>query len=423
MQNDLNKQSWMLIIAAVLGVGVSLLAVALIPLAVFLKPLNAAFGWGRAEISLAITVMGLAMAIAMPIAGWIIDRYGIVRPAIVSILGIAAGLLFMPTAITQFGLMGLYATAGWIGAVGTASSAVIYVKVLSAVFDKSRGLALGFAMAGMPLGMAVAPLIAVTLLQAYGWQAGFYGLAALPVVIGIPTVLYVGAHAPAMTTAAMAAAGGKPSSRDTSEEYRIGDAMKTRSFATMFLVFLVAAVALHGIQIHLPALLSDRGVPQHLSVAALSVMFVVALIARVVCGFLFDRFFAPWVGALCFLVSAIGVAMLILPGAPSVQVILAIVLFAVGTGAETDLLAFLVSRYYGNRAFAQIYGWLFAAFMIGSAIGPYLVGLAFDQARDYTTALAWSSAGLLLSTVLLASLPRFAKRGATAAAPATAPAE
>lgn len=203
----------------------------------------------------------------------------------------------------------------------------------------------------------------------------------------------------------------------------MSDAMKTRSFATMFLVFLVAALALHGIQIHLPALLSDRGVPQHLSVAALSVMFVVALIARVVCGFLFDRFFAPWIGALCFLVSAIGVAILILPGAPAAQVILAIVLFAVGTGAETDLLAFLVSRYYGNRAFAQIYGWLFAAFMVGSAIGPYLVGLAFDQARDYTTALAWSSAGLLLSTLLLASLPRFAKREASATAPATAPAE
>lgn len=410
MQSDLNRQNWTLIIAAVLGVGVSLLAVALIPLAVFLKPLNAAFGWGRAEISLAITVMGLAMAIAMPIAGWIIDRYGIVRPAVVSILAVAAGLSFMPTAIMNYGLAGLYVTAAWIGAVGTASSAVIYVKVLSARFDKSRGLALGFAMAGMPLGMAVAPLLAVTLLQAHGWQAGFYGLAVLPVVIGIPMALFVGRHAPTSS---------KVASDRANNDFSMADAIKTRSFITMFVVFLIAAVALHGIQIHLPALLSDRGVPQQLSVAALSVMFVVALIARIVCGFMFDRFFAPWVGALCFLVSAIGVAMLIMPAAPPVQVIAAIVLFAVGTGAETDLLAFLVSRYFGTRAFAQIYGWLFAAFMIGSAIGPYLVGLAFDQARDYTTALAWSSAGLLLSTVLLASLPRFVKPeaiGITAAA-------
>ena len=40
-------------------------------------------------------------------------------------------------------------------------------------------------MSGMPLGGAVAPLIASYLIERYGWAAGFYGLSALPAVVAI----------------------------------------------------------------------------------------------------------------------------------------------------------------------------------------------------------------------------------------------
>ncbi len=414
MQGDLRRGDWGLVASAVLGVAVSLIAVALIPLSVFLKPLNAAFGWGRGEISFAITVMALSMAGAMPIAGALIDRFGVVRPAICSILAYGAGLAALPMLIDHFGIAGLYAGACWIGVTGSASSSVIYVKVLSAAFDRSRGLVLGFAMSGMPLGAAMAPMIAVTLIENGGWAAGFHGLALLPVVIGIPMVLMVGRRARPSRE-------GAPSVERGAVGETIGQAVATRSFGTMLVVFLLAAVALHGIQIHLPSLLSDRGLSPQMSVATMSGMFAVSLASRIVCGYLFDRYFAPWVGAICFALSAAGAAMLMFADDGALQIAVAVTFLAIGTGAETDLLALLVSRYYGARAFAQIYGWIFAAFMIGSAIGPYLVGEAFDLTGNYRAALGWSAMGLLLSTILLATLPRFA-RGAEKAARAAAPA-
>jgi MFS family permease len=87
--------------------------------------------------------------------------------------------------------------------------------------------------------------------------------------------------------------------------------------------------------------------------------------------------------------------------------IIAVALLGVGAGAEADLLGFLVSRYYGMRAFGQIYGWVFAAFLVGSAIGPYLLGAAFDILGSYGLALYLCAAALIVVIALLLLLPRF----------------
>jgi MFS family permease len=188
-----------------------------------------------------------------------------------------------------------------------------------------------------------------------------------------------------------------------------GQAVRGRTFAILFAVFLIAATSLHGIQIHLPALLSDRGIEATMSVAALSLMFIFSVLTRLVAGYLFDRYFAPIVGAACFVAAALGAVALALGDPTATIVILSAILLGVGAGAESDLLALLVSRYFGMRAFGRIYGFLFGAFMAGSAIGPFILGAAFDALGDYETALFWCAGGLVLVAALLAWLPRYPK--------------
>jgi len=45
-----------------------------------------------------------------------------------------------------------------------------------------------------------------------------------------------------------------------------------------------------------------------------------------------------------------------------------------GLGAEADMLALLSSRYTGQRAFGQLYGYFFMAFALGGACGRFLDG-------------------------------------------------
>lgn len=405
-------RDWGVLLRSVIGVAVSVVPVALISLGAFVKPLNTAFGWDRGEISLAITVMALSMAAAMPVAGALIDRFGIYKPTLLSLVAYAIGLLAIPTAAKFFGISGLLVCAAWIGATGSASSSISYVKMLSARFDRSRGLALGIAMSGMSLGAAVAPFFAVSFIVKFGWEAGFHGLALLPVLVGMPIAWSLrGPMAQSRGAGASLTAG---AGQTAGAGMTLRDVLRSRIFLSLFALFLLAAAALHGIQLHLPALLSDLGMTPKLSVAAVSAMFVISLIMRIVAGYLFDRMFAPWVGAVCFLGSAIGAALLIAVAGAPLGAGVAIALFAIGTGAESDLLALLVSRYFGPQAFARIYGGVFAAFMIGSAFGPFLVGSSFDAVGNYGVALACSAFGLLIAAALLATLPRFSNNGADA---------
>jgi MFS family permease len=75
-----------------------------------------------------------------------------------------------------------------------------------------------------------------------------------------------------------------------------------------------------------------------------------------------------------------------------------------GFGAETDAVPYLISRYFGLKAFGEIYGYAFATVPLGGAIGPLLVGLAFDKTGGYTLPLVVCSAAFVAAALLMTRL-------------------
>jgi MFS family permease len=152
----------------------------------------------------------------------------------------------------------------------------------------------------------------------------------------------------------------------------------------------------------------DRGLTPEAAVGVFSLLFVVTAVTRIIAGFLFDRFFAPLVGFVLFVLGGIGIAMLLPSWAP-IYYLIAAALMGIATGAETDLLAYLTSRYFGMRAFGQLYGGLFLAFMLGSAIGPALLGFGYDAFGNYDATLYGLIASTAVASLLLLTLPRYPK--------------
>lgn len=413
---EIDRNGWILIAASTVGVSVCIIPVAILSFGVFMKPLGDAFGFGRGDLSLMLTLLSLAMAAALPLSGRLIDAFGIKMPLGISFMLFAASIGAIPFTLDTFGLPGLYALSVIIGVVGAPSSTVAYVKVLSGWFDKTRGLAMGFAMSGIALGGAITPIYASTLIEAFGWRGGFYGLALLPLVIGlvVTAILHEAPH--------VAARGDRTAVPGLTQ----AQALKTRVFWMLMLLFLVAATAIHGVQIHLAPLLSDLGLTPENAALGVSFMFGISVVMRLVAGYLFDRVFAPYIGALCFLSAAIGSGMLISSAGPA-GLLFAVALLGVGAGAESDLMGYLVSRYFGLKAYGAIFGWTSGALMVGSALGPALLGFSHDATGSYAASLIWCTAGLVLTAFLLAILPRYPdfKSPATHATrtPAAVPAE
>jgi MFS family permease len=117
---------------------------------------------------------------------------------------------------------------------------------------------------------------------------------------------------------------------------------------------------------------------------------------------LLDHLFAPHVAAVFFAGAALGIGLLWLGTTP--VAFAGAFLVGLGLGAEVDLIAYLISRYFALRDFGKVYSSAFAAFALAGALGPLLMGANFDRTGSYRSALVTFLAATLVAAVLMTRL-------------------
>jgi MFS family permease len=391
------QNRWLVVLGAVVGLIVGNGPIMQFTFGVFLKPITQDFGWDRSTVSLAL-VAGLGMTAAcVPFAGRLIDRYGIrkvVLPAIAlfSLLLIAVSRL--ATTPTMF--IVLYAL---MGAAAAGQTPLPYAKAISARFDDRRGLALGLAMAGVGIGAGLIPQLAQYLVTTQGWRGAYFGLGIVTFLLAFPAVLFLVRM---------------PSEGKTAQAVPLrlegltgGEALRSKAFWILAAAFFAVAAATNGSIAHLVPLLTDQGISPQVAVSALGVAGLALIAGRLAAGALLDRVFAPYVAAVFFVLPLIGLVLLYVAPNRIVGPVAAVSI-GMGLGAEVDLIAFLLTRYLGQKAFGEIYGYLFAIFLLGSGAGPLLMGFLFDKSGSYGIGLIAFMAILALSAALILRLGKYA---------------
>ena len=132
-------------------------------------------------------------------------------------------------------------------------------------------------------------------------------------------------------------------------------------------------------------LLTDHGISPAAAAATMGLFGLATMTGRLLAGYLVDRIFAPYV--------ADGVLpradRRLCSSAPARRAMLpafGVILMGLGLGTEIDLIAFLVSRYFGQRSFGRLYGCFFMVFGMGTAMGRYVGGRIYDMAGSYNPA-------------------------------------
>jgi MFS family permease len=390
---------WWVVVGAVTGLFVCNGPVLGFTFGVFLKPIMADTGWSRGSVSFALSVGGVFSAVAVPILGHMMDRWSIRRVALpglviyavcLGLVGVAPRLFWVFTVI--------YALAETTSAIQTPLG---YAKAISAWFDRRRGLALGVAMAGVGLGGSLIPQVANLLVTRIGWRGAYASLALLTLVIAFPAVaLWIREPQPGEgERGATAAVAGLPG-LDSRE------AIGLARFWVLAAVFFLVAVAINGAVAHVIPLLTDHGVSRAAATAIFGLFGLATLAGRLLAGYLVDRIFAPYVASVFFLAPIAGFVLLASAAGPLPA--LGVVLFGLGLGTEIDLMAFLVSRYFGQRAFGELYGYFFMVFGLGSAVGRFIGGYVYDLTGSYNAALTGAGAALVLAVILVNRLGAYA---------------
>jgi OFA family oxalate/formate antiporter-like MFS transporter len=135
----------------------------------FVAPIDAKFGWGRAAIQVAFSIFVLTETWLVPIEGWFVDRYG---PRIVVVIGgVLCGISWMMNSVID-SLFLLYVSAA-IGGIG--AGAVYGTCVGNALkwFPDRRGLAAGLTAAGFGAGSALTIIPISNMIKASGFEATF----------------------------------------------------------------------------------------------------------------------------------------------------------------------------------------------------------------------------------------------------------
>ena len=403
--NESNPKSWWVVLGALLGLTVGNGPIMQFTFGVLIQPLSEAFGADRGTVSTALLAGLVATGRAPPLMGRLMDRYGVRRVALPAIalfgLGMAlTGWLATSPAmlVLMYGLTGLFAAG---------QTPMPYSKAIAALFDRRRGLALGIATAGVGLGTILMPMLAQRLVVAWGWRGAYLGLGAVTLLVALPAMagLVTARQAGPAGPAPLAPVGAPPAADRPG--LTAAQARTHRVFWFMALAFFAVAMAASGVIAHVVPLMVDRGIPASTAVGAISAAGLALLAGRLLAGWMLDRFHGPHVTMVFFSLPLMGIALLLVSKEPALGVPAA-VLVGLGLGAEVDLIAFLQSRYLGLRAFGEIYGYLFAIFMLGSGLGPFLMGLCFRLTHSYEPALALLAAGLALACFLTARLGPYA---------------
>jgi MFS family permease len=304
----------------------------------------------------------------------------------------------------------MYFIYALIGGFGAGSAAIPYLRVAGAWFNKNRGLAFGLTISGGALGYAYTPILVQYMIDHYGWRSGYYALSTVVLCVALPLAYFMIRNKPTdlnfLPDGENKLQIEKYSDEDKAPDLHWVNLLKMKIFYQLFVIFLFITFCLYGFMANLVPMLHDRGMDSNTAVSVAVTLATSMLIARVAVGFLLDRYFAPRVAVVCVTFSIIGIA-LFAGGATGTVAFVAAILVGISLGAEFDILAYLITRYFGLHNFGMVYGILFSSFLIGVSIGPKSFGEVFDAQGSYINILIASCVMLFITVIMLSRLPKY----------------
>ena len=406
---------WWNVATGFVGMGLSYAMFTIFAFGVFVKPLQEEFGWTRGELSFAVTMTNFAVVVASPCLGLIIDKFGVRRVLIPSV--ILMGLTVASMTLLSANLWHFYLLYFLIPLLGAGTLPQSYSRVLIAWFSRRRGIALGISLAGFGVGAMLVPVFAQMMIENHGWRMAYAGFAAAIFALALPMAVFVLTESPAEM--GLEPDGG-PSEHSSADDDPVPvdvevpglscpQAARTHSFWLILVSFLLVGIGITSVLAHLVPMLIDRGVAPASAALCMSALALGLIAGRVLAGFLMDYFFAPYVAA-CFLLGLLAGIVILATGTAGALVFVAAVCVGMATGSEISEIAYICSRYFGPRAFGLIYGLMFAAFQLGSMVGAPLMGLYYDRAGNYIGALWVVAAIVVIGTILIALLGPYPER-------------
>jgi MFS transporter, OFA family, oxalate/formate antiporter len=376
-------------------------------LSIFVEPMTGEFGWSRTVLSGAVSIGGLLAALAAPVLGPALDRYGARMVLCLAVLGtgIATALLSLTQSVLVFYLLFCFARLNWAGPFDLG----IY-GALNSWFVTRRAFANSIASLAQMVGLVSMPVIAGLAMADHGWRAGWLAIGATVLTIGLlPTwLLLVSRPEDIGLVPDRSATHGSAALTATAQvepRFTRAQALRTRAFWLLTLYTMLVYPVQAGMSLHQAAHLIERGIDPIVAATIVSSFSLMSTVSTLVCAFLPRRLSLRYPLALSG--ALLAASALVMPSVATAQAgYFAAGLFGLGIGGLLTLLPLAWADYFGSASYGAIRGLALTGQVLAPAAGPLLSGALRDATGNYAWSLHCFAALALLSVlVALAAYP------------------
>ena len=388
------------------------------------------YAWTRLWISLLIaTIGGVGMWSVVVVLPSVQAEFGVARggasiPYTATMMGFAAGSVFMGKLADRFGVVvpillgGVMLCVGYVGAalstslwqfivfqgigIGFLGCSVVFGPLVADVshwFDRRRGMAVGICASGNYLSGTVWPPIIQNLVEAIGWRHTYMAIGVVCLVTMLPLALLLRRPSPrghGASTGAGGTLGKLPISAGTLQ--------------TMLIIAgITCCLAMAMPQVHIVAYCGDLGYGVARGAEMLALMLGCGVVSRLASGWICDRIGG---GRTLLLGSTLQCLTLFfyLPfdGLMSLYVVSA--LFGLAQGGIVPSYAIIVREHLPAEEAGTRVGLVLMSTIVGMAAGGWLSGAIFDLTGSYQAAfingIAWNLVNVGIALWLLSMRPR-----------------
>ncbi len=471
-QNEF-KSGWPVMSASAVGIGLGMSPLPFYTLGVMAGPIMQEFGWGLGDVFLAFPVYTLVAFFMAPLIGILADKYGSRRICLASIIlfgfammaqslhtGNKALYLFLWGLISIFGAGTLPITftravnnafekhrgkALGIALIATGmfgTLAKYFAQEIVTLYDwRTAYLALGMLpiLIAFPLALlgmrdvtdtpardatltkfkhlilipAIVGFVALAWMNMEfilpqiaekGWRLEYAMVFPFLVITGAPILAYF-----------IGNIGTDPIVRYQLSESKALPGLTLKESIKEWRLWLLAicivpiSYALGSVIPNLEQILGANGFELSDAVALAGLTGLAVLAGRLIGGILIDKFWAPGVAFIFLASPAIALWLLGSPDVDANSARIAILMIGFGAGVEYDFLAYLVSKYFGMRAYSAIYGFLYAFFALGAGFGPKIMADLAQGGTNWPSTLTTAAIWLVVGSIPLLALGRYRK--------------
>jgi MFS family permease len=373
---------------------------------VFIVPFESDFGWDRSTISFAFAISLLLYGISGPFMAALIEVIGLKKMMVLAMTTLLVGVLLTFLMVKPWQLVLI-----WGIIIGLGSG--LFLTVLSPYianqwFVKRRGLALGILTASTATGQLILlPLLAI-IVETHSWKWAMGLILILSITMLIIIILFmknspkeIGLLPYGLDEESSVEAIVQKKNPVTIAFRTLFDAIKVKEFWLLAGSFFICGLSTSGlIGTHFISYCIGFGFTAVTAASMLSLMGIFDLIGTTLSGWLSDRFDNRWLLFLYY--SLRGASLVLLPFALSEGSFTLLVIFSVFYGLDTVPPTVNISRQiFGMEKSVVVYGWIFAAHQLGSAVAAGGAGIIYKIFNSYSWAFALAGMFCLLASLFV----------------------